>query len=114
MPRSLASRSVLPKPKRALDEHAVNELILYIENTRELYPQLLLMHESLRKKMAKGRYDNSLAPKMFRHLVERAVRMYGKEILTGQAEGLRVFPVPERNAVALLLAEAFEADPHGA
>ena len=114
MPRSLRPRTLLPKSKRELDEHAVTELSLFIENTGELYPQLQLMYANLRNKIAKGRYDNTFAPKLFRHLVERGVRMYGKEFRLSQSEALRMFPPPERNAVALLLAQAFEADPNGA
>ena len=47
--------------RQLVDEHAVTELRLYIDNTGEFYPQKQLIVANLAKKVAKGKYDPAKA-----------------------------------------------------
>jgi hypothetical protein len=95
--------------RQIVDEHAVSELKLYIDNTGEFYPQKQLIIELLQKKVAKGKYDPKKAPLAFKYLVERGVKQYGPEVLReSSASSMRMFPPPVRRAVAEEMAKAAE------
>lgn len=95
--------------RQLVDEHAVNELKLYIDNTGEFYPQKQLIVANLAKKAAKGKYDPAKAPLAFKYLVERGVKQYGPEILReSSAASMRMFPPPVRRAVAEEMARQAE------
>jgi hypothetical protein len=95
--------------RQIVDEHAVNELKLYIDNTGELYPMKQHIIAGLQKKVAKGNYDPKKAPLAFKYLVERGVKQYGPEVLReSSAASMRMFPPPVRRAVAEEMAKAAE------
>lgn len=56
------------------------ELVLYAENTAELYPQFQAIIENLTRKIDAGTYRQDLAPKMWRHWTDEAARRYKNEI----------------------------------
>lgn len=95
--------------RQIVDEHAVTELRLYIDNTGEFYPQKQLIVANLAKKVAKGKYDPQKAPLAFKYLVERGVKQYGPEVLReSSAASMRMFPPPVRRAVAEEMARQAE------
>lgn len=95
--------------RQIVDEHAVNELKLYIDNTGELYPMKQHIIAGLQKKVAKGKYDPAKAPLAFKYLVERGVKQYGPEILREpSATSMRMFPPPVRRKVAEEMARQAE------
>ena len=64
---------------RDIDEHALEELDLYIENTAELYPQKKAILRNIEAKIARGSYDAELAPKLWLYWVDAGAKMYAKE-----------------------------------
>ena len=95
--------------RQVVDEHAVTELRLYIDNTGELYPMKEHIVANLAKKAAKGKYDPAKAPLAFKYLVERGVKQYGPEVLReSSAASMRMFPPPVRRAVAEEMARQAE------
>lgn len=59
-----------------VDEHGVEDLDLYAENESALYPQKQAIIADLRKKLAAGKYDHSLAPKLWMYWVDAAAKRY--------------------------------------
>jgi hypothetical protein len=65
----------------------VDELVLYITNDGDLYrSRALPIINNLKKKYAKGTYDNDLAVKAFMYLADDGVRKYDKEYGSGQGK----------------------------
>ena len=95
--------------RQVVDEHAVTELRLYLDNTGSLYPMKQHIIAGLQKKVQKGKYDPQKAPLAFKYLVERATKMYGPEVLReSSAASMRMFPPPVRRAVAEEMARQAE------
>lgn len=63
-----------------LDEHLVREIVLYIENTSELYPQYLAICKNYAKKRVKGVYDVELATQGVLNLVKAGISRYRQEL----------------------------------
>lgn len=78
------------------------ELVLYAENTSELYDQFLSIIRNLQRKIKRGTYNPALAPKLWRYWVDAAAARYRKEMCE---PGSRLFTVSDRNAVAAYFAE---------
>jgi hypothetical protein len=94
------------------DEHAATELLLYIENESDLSPQGpsgqgRSIAQNLLRKMAKGKYDHALAPKLWLYLVESGGKRYSKEFGGGEREWSRTFTPATRDVVAQALADQF-------
>lgn len=62
------------------------------------------MYENLTKKVEKGTYKHSLAPKMFKHLADAGAKMYTKEF---GSSGDFIFSVAVRKEVAKDMADDF-------
>lgn len=62
-----------------IDEHALEELDLYAENTAELYPQKKSILRNLQNKITKGVYNSELAAKLWSYWVENAAKAYAVE-----------------------------------
>lgn len=63
-----------------VDKDAAYELELYIDNEGQLYNQQYLpILKNLSKKMAKGKYDQKLAVKLWMYLVDAGAKKYHKE-----------------------------------
>lgn len=63
-----------------IDKHLVRELILYIENTSELYPQYQALAKNYARKKRMGTYNPELAVKGVVNLVRSGITMYKKEL----------------------------------
>jgi hypothetical protein len=93
------------RTRAPVDEHAAHELDLYIENTSELYPQKLAILENLKKKIARQKYDTSLAWKIWMYWVDAGARRYVKEFGSGTID--TIFNKPTREKVAKDLAKEY-------
>lgn len=71
------------------DETEVTEFILYAENTSELYPQFMSIIENLKRKIKRGVYDPTLAPKLWRYWFDEAARRYRDEFGVMFSTGVR-------------------------
>jgi hypothetical protein len=88
-----------------VDEHALNELDLYAENTSELYNQKKSILANLAKKAAKGVYDPKLAAKLWLYWVDAAAKMYKKEFPAANFSGM--FNKATREKLASELADRY-------
>ena len=61
------------------DDYGLDELILFADNTSEIYGQKKSILKNLKRKIDKGVYDETLAPKLWRYWIDEAARMYQKE-----------------------------------
>ena len=91
----------------AIDETAKRELELWIDNTQSIYRQKLDIQKTLKVKVKRGKYNSSLAPKLWMYLVDRAAQSYVKEF-GGSVR--QMFPKPLRLALATELAREYEED----
>lgn len=64
---------------RDIDEHALEELDLYIENDARLYPQKKAILANIERKVRAGSYDAELAPKLWIYWVDAGAKAYAKE-----------------------------------
>jgi hypothetical protein len=62
----------------AIDKIAAEEIELWIDNTQQLYNQKMAIAKNLVNKMAAGKYDSKLAPKIFIYLIQNADKHYNK------------------------------------
>lgn len=86
------------------DSAALRELELYIDNTEPLYRQSQAIQQNLLRKMAGGRYDHRLAPKLWLYLVDEGARRYVKEY----GGDVRImFPLATRKLLAKRYAAQF-------
>lgn len=61
------------------DTHAMNEIILFIENDGDLYRQMITpLIKNYARKLAKGKLDQTLAVKGFVNLVKTGITKYKK------------------------------------
>lgn len=89
----------------SFDKHAVQELIFYADNDRQLYEnrKLFVVSNLLRKKSA-GKYDPELAVKLWAYYVEDAAKKYAREYATPN-EWKTIFTPATRHEVARIIAE---------
>ncbi len=65
---------------RFQDEIAAQEIELFLENDADLYRQQFMpIIENIKRKMKSGRYDHSLAPKLWMYFVDNGIKKYIKE-----------------------------------
>lgn len=108
------TRSVLAgEPDPNVDEQAADELELYLEND----PRFALfspegmgraVRDNLLKKIQKGTYDHTLAPKAWLHVVDAAAQAYAKEFDDPKRWHV-LFNAPTRRFNAQRLADSFFA-----
>ncbi len=87
-----------------VDEQAAHELDLYAENTYELYNQKKSILANIERRLAKGTYDYSKAPKLWMYWVDAAAKRYEKEFGT---PGAKIFNKATREALAKELADRY-------
>ena len=86
----------------AVDQHMVDELVLYIQNDYQLIrSQMDPIRKNLVNKMANGVYDHKKAPKMWKYLADNGAKKYTKEWPE------TTFDVPTRKAAAQIMADEF-------
>lgn len=85
--------------RRDVDHHAVHELELFMDNDSDLYRQKDAFLANAYRKMKAGRYDPTLAIKLWMHYVDRGAKAYAKEYATPR-EWSKLFPKDVRTEVA--------------
>jgi len=96
--------------RRGLRGHAESsELKLYIDNDGDLYrSQTTSIINNLKRRLAKGTYDRTLAEKLWGYLAESGAKKYVKDM--GGGTWHQVFSVADRKAVAKELNDDFLAE----
>ena len=89
-----------------LDDAGV-ELVLYLENDSEMYRQQDAIVKNIVRKMRSGRYDHTLAPKLWQYWVDAGAKRYLREFDAPGARIQDVFPVQTRRQVAQFFANQF-------
>lgn len=95
--------------KSQVDHVAATELLLYADNTRELYRQKVGIEKNLEKMYKKGTYDAKKAPKAWLHWMDAAAKRYHKEF-GGMGRWSDMFNKSTREAAAKEAAENWEAE----
>ena len=88
------------------DEMA-SELELYIENTGELYPQKKAIIANIKRKLKSGRYNHTLAPKLWLYWVDAGAKRFLKEFRCAGVRMQDIFPRPVRVHIATRLADEY-------
>jgi hypothetical protein len=65
------------------------ELVLWAENTSSLYPQKTYIVANVERKLAKGIYNPTLAPKLWRYWTDAASKDYKREFGYGFSPSAR-------------------------
>ena len=78
------------------DTDSIRELELYAENTAELYSQFKSIIANVQRRIQRGTYNPTLAPKLWRYWYDEAARRYKREFGTADWS----FPVAVRQACA--------------
>jgi RadC-like JAB domain len=99
------SKGAAEEASKAVDEDALENLDLYIENESPLYPQKKAIIANLSKKINAGTYDPEKAPKFWSYWVDEGAKRYAKEF--GGGEWYEIFSKPTRDALALRLAQRY-------
>ncbi len=88
----------------AVDSDAVNELDSFIQNDEGLYRRRFMpIISNMRRKMAKGIYDDEKAIKLWMYLVDDAARKYVQEFGSMDTDVKDMFPKETRLQVAKIL-----------
>jgi hypothetical protein len=87
--------------RRDVDEVAIENLDLFIENTGELYPQKKQILENVRRRIANGTYDPALAPQLWLYWVDAGAKRYAIE---NGGSWSRMFPLALREKLAARVA----------
>lgn len=88
------------------DETAADELILYLDNERDLYEQKRAIAANMLRKMERGTYDHHRAVDAWMYVVENAAKKYAKEFATPR-DWSALFNVPTRTLAARELADRY-------
>ncbi len=87
------------------DEHAADELRLYLDNEADLYRRKMSSFiPNVRRKIEQGKYNPALAPKLWISLVDDAAKKYTKEF-RNSGDRIFTFTPATRHAVAAQLAK---------
>jgi len=98
----------LTERDHGFSELDAQDLFLYICNTAELYHKLTQpIIANLKRKVAKGVYDKSLALKSWKHLADEGARLYDKEFGSG-GSSVTLFSPETRMEVARRLQDNYE------
>lgn len=90
-----------------VDQVMMRELELYIDNNYSLYQRAETIMANLTRKLNKGTYDSSKAPKLWQYMVDDGARMYCKEF-GGQIRYM--FPKELRVKLSKQYAASWEED----
>jgi len=91
-----------------IDNDAVRELQLFLENDGDLYRQKIVpIQKNLMTKLAQGKYDHEMAQKLFMYLVQDADKKYQKEF--GSSSSGYMLSMASRKELCKILEEEFYA-----
>ena len=93
--------------QEAVDEHAVRELYLFIENERSLQRQRDSIIKNIVRKMKSGKYDHKKAPKLWSYLVDNGAKEYDN---LNSSPGVKTFDKETRWSVAIQMANEYRAE----
>lgn len=85
------------------------ELVIYINNTSELYPQYKACIANLCRKIARGNYDHNRAADLFVYLAEAGAKSYAREF-DDVKRWAQIFTPAIRREAAARLRDKFEAE----
>ena len=95
-----------------VDEDKVRDLVLFIENDGNLYRQRTLpIIDNLKKKIAKGIYDETKALILWGYLADDGAKRYDKELGSGRGS-MTMFNKAEREEAAKELARYYDEHIH--
>jgi len=105
----------LTEPEMTMEEEAedmpdAEDLVLYIDNTYELYGQKKSIQKNLIRKLTKGTYDASLAPRIWMYLAEAGAKMWAQQLEGYDLPWHKLFPVPVRQEAAQVMADNFMSE----
>lgn len=92
------------------DEVTAHELVLWANNSADVYRHLQSIYQNLTRKMAQSKYDSELAVKAFMHVVETAAKDYVREHGSPGEQWFVLFPKNIRLMAAKELRDEFEAE----
>lgn len=96
-----------------VDTTAATELDLYAENTSELYNQKKSILANIRRRIKSGKYDHSLAPKLWMYWVDATAKRYVREFDAPGARIDSVFNKATREYLARELANRYRTGEEG-
>jgi hypothetical protein len=114
-PLSELAKQINPgdEPGRYATSPEVDELLLYLDNDAYTYRQVTSIIENLRKKITKGRYNHTLAPKLWTYAADTASQRYLKDgsrediAFAKRGTGTQAFSAEVRREVGKYLAWRF-------
>ena len=93
--------------KHYIDKDAMGELELYLENGGQLYrPQFQPIIKNIQRKIASGKYNHTLAPKLWMYYVDNGAKKYAKEFANA-SEWMQIFTKKDRMVLAKKLADYY-------
>ena len=90
-----------------VDEHAVRELYLFIENEKSLQRQKDSIIKNIVRKLKSGKYDHNQAPKLWMYLVDNGAKIYDK---LNSSPGVKSFDKDTKMSVAVQMANEYKAE----
>lgn len=111
-PKRTRKRGAKRRRNPGVDEHAVRELVLYIENDGGMYQSLVQpTQKALVTKMARGTYEHDKAITQWKRVADQGAKEYTRE--HGSFGGPRwsnAFSVATRKRAAEIMADAFRKE----
>ena len=92
------------------DSIAAKELVLYAVSDGRLYPMRQRIEDSLRKKIAKGRFDAAKAPQAYAKWFETAAKQYNREFEAPGVSWHQSFDAPTRRLASQEMVDRFLAE----
>lgn len=98
------------EPLMESDMPDAEDLVMYIDNTYELYGQKQAIQKNLINKIKRGKYDPSLAPKLWMYLVQEGAKRWAQELEGYNMPWHKLFPPQLRQEAAQMMASAFDEE----
>lgn len=100
----------MTKRLEAIDETAVKELELWIDNNPESYELKRAVYGALNRKRTRGVYDSEKAVKAFYNVAEYAAKSYAKTFNDSATAWFITFTTTTRREVAKILLTEYEEE----
>lgn len=95
--------------KEEVSKDDVRELVLYITNKEELYPQIKSVIANMKRKRKANKYDDESAVKAWQYVADAGVKMYDKQYGSGKGS-LTLLDKPTRKEIAIQLKDYYDED----
>lgn len=103
----------MTKGPKTIDEMAVKELELWIDNNPESYKLKEAVYGALDRKRTRGVYDSEKAVKAFYNVAEYAAKSYAKIFNDSATAWFVTFTTTTRREVAKILLAEYEEEVEG-